>query len=313
MMPSATFGQTNIFPATGKVGIGTVTPTTDLEVRNDVASDIGPTLLLHNNQYANSIGAGASLKFIGALSDRYISLESVMRVNALPDRLDFKFNNDGSIITPLTITYSGNVGVGTLTPHTPLEISGAGQHILFGGGTNSSGYSLQMSLNDDGVNMENSSSIRGYNFKNYNGTLMTITSAGNVGIGTISPNAKLAVNGSVSAKKITVTQNGWPDYVFAPEYSLPSLDSLNAYLRKRRHLPDLPSAAEISKKGNDLGQTDALLLKKIEELTLYVIKLNEQQTSQQSQINVLSRENAALRQKNDALESAITTSIKRKR
>ncbi|GAA4314503.1 hypothetical protein [Compostibacter hankyongensis] len=169
---------------------------------------------------------------------------------------------------------SGSIGIGVASPQAPLDVRKPRQVIQFATGDNTSAYTLKVGLQDDGVNMENSSSIRGFNFKNHNGTLMTITSAGNVGIGTITPNAKLAVNGAVSAKKITVTQNGWPDYVFGPEYSLPSLDSLDAYVRERRHLPDLPSADEISQKGNDLGQTDVLLLKKIEELTLYVIQQN---------------------------------------
>jgi len=99
--------------------------------------------------------------------------------------------------------------------------------------------------------------------------------SGNVGIGTTDPKEyKLAVNGAAIFTKVQVkaTGNPWPDYVFNSNYNLRSLPSLETFIKENNHLPDAPSAKEVERKGLDLGETQAMLLKKIEELTLYVIE-----------------------------------------
>jgi putative hemolysin len=115
-----------------------------------------------------------------------------------------------------------------------------------------------------------------------NSVALTLSSSGNVGIGTTSPSEKLSVEGNMSAngfittKKITVTQLGWSDYVFKKEYKLRSLESLEAFINQNKHLPEVPTAKEVKAKGISVGDNQALLLKKIEELTLYVIDLQKQ-------------------------------------
>ena len=69
---------------------------------------------------------------------------------------------------------------------------------------------------------------------------------------------------------------GWADYVFDKTYKLASLQSVEKYIAQNNHLPDVPSAATVAKSGIDLGDNQAVLLKKIEELTLYVIKLQKE-------------------------------------
>lgn len=100
--------------------------------------------------------------------------------------------------------------------------------------------------------------------------------SGNVGIGTSNPSQKLAVNGKVLAREYEATPTGWSDYVFAPGYALPSLESVAAYIREHGHLPGIPSEAEVLQAGIRLGEMNALLLAKIEELTLHVIALNQE-------------------------------------
>ncbi|SHK79022.1 hypothetical protein SAMN05444266_101151 [Chitinophaga jiangningensis] len=95
---------------------------------------------------------------------------------------------------------------------------------------------------------------------------------GNVGIGTLSPAEKLSVNGTVLAKKVKVTATGWPDYVFAQNYALPSLQEVEKYIGEHQHLPGVPSAAEVEREKVDLGAMNEILLRKIEELTLYLIE-----------------------------------------
>ncbi len=97
---------------------------------------------------------------------------------------------------------------------------------------------------------------------------------GNVGIGTDDPLSKLAVDGQIRATEVKVLADiSVPDYVFEPDYELRTLQETKEHIARHRHLPEIPSAAEIGENGIDLGDMNMRLLKKIEELTLYQIQL----------------------------------------
>jgi len=114
-------------------------------------------------------------------------------------------------------------------------------------------------------------------------------STGNVGIGTVDPHGyKLAVNGNVIATSMTVKlYNNWPDYVFKPNYRLPSLTAVKAYIDQNQHLPEMPSEQEVKDNGINLGEIVKIQTKKIEELTLYLINKDKQLEEQQKQIDAL--------------------------
>ncbi len=109
--------------------------------------------------------------------------------------------------------------------------------------------------------------------KNFN-----ITMNGNVGIGTGLPTQKLSVNGTVLAKEVIVSSAAsyWPDYVFDNEYNLMSLDDLKSYVDMNKHLPNIPNQDEIEKNGVSVGEMQKLQMEKIEELTLYILQLKEE-------------------------------------
>lgn len=107
---------------------------------------------------------------------------------------------------------------------------------------------------------------------------------GMLGIGTNSPSEKLTVNGNIRTKKIIVTQTGWADYVFQKGYKLRTLSEIDKYIRIHKHLPDVPTEKQISENGLNVGDTQVLLLKKIEELTLYIIELKKEIAKKQDKI-----------------------------
>lgn len=102
---------------------------------------------------------------------------------------------------------------------------------------------------------------------------------GNVGIGTTTFGAHmLAVEGSIGARRIKVSAvgSGWPDFVFEQDYKLPSLQEVEKFVKTNKHLPDVPSATDVQNDGLDLGEMNKLLLKKVEELTLYMIEMQKE-------------------------------------
>jgi len=120
---------------------------------------------------------------------------------------------------------------------------------------------------------------------------INITQSGNVGIGTLNPGSnRLSVEGTLGARAVKVTlATPWPDYVFARKYRLISLSELDNYIKRNKHLPDVPSSNDVRSNGIDLGNMNAELLKKIEELTLFVIDLKKENEKIKSDLTALSK------------------------
>jgi len=220
----------------------------------------------------------------------------------------------------------GNVGIGTGSPQSKLHIyqSAADQPGLIIQGntinTDFAQHSIAITLDGDYGNATgNYSQIRSYSnlyhswgsqlafyttSSSISNTLverMRIGADGNVGIGTLTPNEKLAVNGKIRAKEIKVENANWPDFVFAKSYTLPTLQETEAHIREKGHLPGIPSAAEVKVNGVDLGEMNAKLLQKIEELTLHLIEIKKESIIQKEQnakeIDLLKKDIERLRAK----------------
>ena len=117
-----------------------------------------------------------------------------------------------------------------------------------------------------------------------------ITSEGNVGIGTKNPTSKLTVNGKILATEVQVVSSIASDYVFEPGYKLMPIPELEDYLAKNKHLPEVPSVKEFKEQGQNLGQMDDLLLRKIEELTLYIIEIKKSQEALETENRILKQQ-----------------------
>jgi hypothetical protein len=192
---------------------------------------------------------------------------------------------------------TGNFGIGTTSPATLLHVSG--------GSAMTAGWNKTATLQGTyPVLIFNSNANKwggvGYDFSTAmrfwvnatsddvsgTGTLaLTISNGGNVGIGTTNPTEKLAVNGRIRAKEVVVETN-WSDYVFDPTYRLAPLSEVEQRIRAEKHLPGIPSAQQIAENGVSVGDMQARLLQKVEELTLHLIQQEKQMKEQQAQIEL---------------------------
>lgn len=220
---------------------------------------------------------------------------------------------------------SGNAGVGTSNPQSAFQIGeyygnnqskltfpgvynfekttlgqagNGGAFLEFVNHTSmENSYAIRIGANVDsygqGLYIVGAPSTTSYEMLQYPATPALFVRADNtVGIGTSYPPAgyKLAVAGNMIAEKIKVKlQGAWPDYVFSKEYSLPSLQELDRFIVQNGHLPDVPSADEVEKEGIDMEEMNKALLRKIEELTLYLIEMDKKVSALQEANKVLEK------------------------
>lgn len=302
------WAQTNTFPASGDVGIGTSSPGAKLEVNN---GDI------HVNK-TTSTGA-YKIRFRGySTSFGYDSDGSEIGRDGA-----FIATQDASkhfFIAPAgTIQYafrsSGNLGIGIENPSARLHVIGqdvrffsnTSQNNLEIGRDNIQKFVFTVTDNNAFIDLQQDSDGNSHHimyFRNKaqgtspdndirfqtSGTdRLTIKDNGDIGIGTSSPDDKLTVKGRIHAEEVKVDLSvPGPDYVFKEGYELKSLEEVQHYVEENGHLPNIPSAFEMEENGVELGLMNMKLLEKIEELTLYMIDMNKR-------MELLEKENQGLK------------------
>ncbi len=103
---------------------------------------------------------------------------------------------------------------------------------------------------------------------------------------------RLFVKDGIKTEKVKVeiaSANGWADYVFDKGYKLKSLEEIKSYIDENKHLPEVPSTDDVLKNGVELKEMNVLLLKKVEELTLHMIEMNERLKKQDELINAMKK------------------------
>jgi hypothetical protein len=279
--------NTLINPSDGLVGIGTAFPTSKLDLRFDSGD---------NAEAGLRVTAGVTIS-----NPRLFEVRTEDFLSAPPTfKTHFVVNNDGQvgISTPnpnlamLQVRHNiqENPGTTNMTIQTVGNPNNA--DIAFRSNTNTSDLLFyDSSILPAENNPDHLTALLRFS-NDANGPTMTyqdrtttpietrfhIAGNGNVGIGVTNPQAKLVVDGLICAKEVRVSLAGapcWPDYVFEKDYQLTPLNEVEKYINENKHLEDVPSADELTKTGIELGEMDAILLKKIEELTLYVIDLEK--------------------------------------
>lgn len=227
---------------------------------------------------------------------------------------DFVVNEDGKVgigMDPSTLSaalsvsttgyFGGDVAIGISASlaHTPLTVSGTDETVTIVGtnpylqienGGEKIGY--VRGTGTDFLVATNSENDFGKLVLRTNGTdRMFIDASGNIVMGStaIVPKSgyKLSVDGKVVCEELLVQLSPWPDYVFSANYALRSLDEVESFIKQNNHLPGVPTAKEVETDGLNVGEMQKVMMEKIEELTLYLIELKNQNNNLQAEINAL--------------------------
>lgn len=220
------------------------------------------------------------------------------------------YQRDGTGEYRFLIDKNGNVGIGTTAPTEKFHISGSGlvrslvessdnhaYYVVEGAAGKGSFVDFYRKGNGRIWHTGLRNGSNNFEFRlNDQSTVLALKDNGSVGIGTTNTGTyKLSVNGSIRSKEVKVEAN-WSDFVFYQDYELRTLEEVEKHINDKGHLPEIPSEAEVTENGINLGEMDAKLLQKIEELTLYMIDMNKQ-------MQQLKSENQELKEKVTRLEN----------
>ncbi len=272
----------------GNVGIGTSNPQTKLEVAGTAKVNALQTSTIVAAPDDAFTYDGKSLEHysIGWYRDSWSTgYGSTLWFSAYGG---MKFFTTG---TPrLSIHHNGHVGIGTTTPAAKLEVKAEGNPTYLE--NNANGFAIRG--NDHvlymGVNSTNHVSyIQSADEGTDVSPLLLNARGGNVGIGRMDAFYKLDVNGTIRAREVVVNLNAGADFVFEEDYALRPLNEVSDFITANKHLPEIPSAANMVEKGLDMGEFQIKLLQKIEELTLYIIEQDKRIIEQDKRIMELEK------------------------
>ncbi len=206
----------------------------------------------------------------GMASDGYIHLGLINSTNLILDNNEIIARNNGS---PSTLTLQNDGGALSIGAHTTINHGGNGEVLRLDGVDPNIGF-YQNGVPKSFLAQYGTEMFMGNNAGrvHIDGTQVAI---GIVDAGTTA--YKLTVSGKILCEELRVELLAdWPDYVFKEDYELKSLHELKSFIQTHKHLPEIPRAEDVAREGLEVGEMNRKLLEKVEELTLYVIQLQEQ-------------------------------------
>lgn len=270
------------WPPSGNIGIGNTSPGTLLDIGSATIPSYVPSNSsisgLQVRTYTGQPNFSAGSSFYNELGVANNASQETMQIYSVSSQP----SGTTARAIPLFV-YEGYTGGGTIQEVRMIEHLGA----LGGSGNVTNWYGFDGLINTNGTGTITNAyglylAAETGNITNKYGVYVDDGAATNyfgglVGIGTVNTYGySLAVNGSaIFTKAVVKLYANWPDFVFRKGYELPSLASLDRYIRANNHLPGIPTADSVAKNGLDLGENQARLLQKIEELTLYIIGQNK--------------------------------------
>ncbi|BDU51689.1 hypothetical protein [Haliovirga abyssi] len=199
-------------------------------------------------------------------------------------------------------SFNGNVGIGTANPKAALHLykdrytlygpnSSWGEYLQVGGNGRVTSYASVAATNGNlHLDAKNGNFSTYINWYSKNRTIIN-GRGGNVLIGKsndtgqkLQVEGSASINGTLHTSELVVTQNVWADYVFENNYKLRPLEEVAKFVKSNKHLPDIPSEKEVKSKGVSVGDMQAKLLQKVEELTLYMIELKKENEDMKNEI-----------------------------
>ena len=197
----------------------------------------------------------------------------------------------GAATNSLYINSNGNVGIGTTSPDAALSVerSDGSAKIYVEESTSTAGtytlLELNATQNRPRLSLTNGSVGATWNFDVLNSTgNFAFINGGGGPVFTFETDGDLSIPGNFISNSTTLNV---PDYVFADDYYLPTLDEVQEHIDRRSHLPGVPSASEVIAEGLDITEMQLTLLRKIEELTLYTLEQHETIQELRDRVNTL--------------------------
>ncbi len=196
----------------------------------------------------------------------------------------------------MRITEQGNVGVGTQTPLVKWHVAG---DAMFSG----SGSTVTFAPFIRGTNNVSTETTPDFTWWNNDRTGIFHPDADVIGFtvqgterarfneaGDFYIKQDLYVKNTIRAKEYFAEVPTWYDFVFEPGYDLMSIAELEVFVNTNKHLPDVPTTKQVSENGVDLADMTSVLLKKVEELTLYIIELNKKNDLLEEKVKMLEQQ-----------------------